>query len=89
MWKAYDDRSSVTVAGLYKRREGDLRHPQLFRGVWNPHRRKLRMEKEYGTLPQPTGANAATSKGGAVEGVFFGTAMAGLFITGVQMLLSV
>mmetsp|Transcript_22733 Transcript_22733/g.91059 ORF Transcript_22733/g.91059 Transcript_22733/m.91059 type:complete len:95 (+) Transcript_22733:420-704(+) len=39
------------------------------------------------TLPQPTGANAATAKGGATEGLLFGLSMGYLFVLTVQFLL--
>mmetsp|Transcript_16581 Transcript_16581/g.23925 ORF Transcript_16581/g.23925 Transcript_16581/m.23925 type:complete len:96 (-) Transcript_16581:276-563(-) len=77
----------VAARGLYKPRKGDPRHVRLFRGYWNPERRKLRMEREYGTLPQPTGANAATAKGGATEGFLFGLSLGYMFVVTVQLLL--
>lgn len=29
------------IAGLYHKRAGDIRHPRLFRGVWNPRKWSL------------------------------------------------
>eukprot|EP00184_Porphyridium_aerugineum_P005071 CAMPEP_0184696526 /NCGR_PEP_ID=MMETSP0313-20130426/3780_1 /TAXON_ID=2792 /ORGANISM="Porphyridium aerugineum, Strain SAG 1380-2" /LENGTH=78 /DNA_ID=CAMNT_0027155157 /DNA_START=133 /DNA_END=369 /DNA_ORIENTATION=- len=56
---------------------GTKRKRRLFNGAWNPERRKLRVTREFGTLPQPT--NLGTEGKGAREALV----VAGVMLTAI------
>lgn len=53
---------------------------RLFKGNWNPERRRVRVTKEHGTLPSVSNS-AALAPGGAKEALFAGAALFAAFLS--------